>query len=149
MIEEELDVRQMRKPDKHPAIFAAYADLVVGQSFVLPDHDVLVHVVHGAGRLDAGGAAAKRGGPVSPTVRPRAEALSRRAQSVDVAFCRAQQQDLVGRAADPDDARVVRVVLTTAGERLLGLLSALHRDELHRMGSALTPPPWPGEVSRS
>ena len=40
MIEDELDVRQMRKPDKHPAIFAAYAELVVGQSFVLVnDHE--------------------------------------------------------------------------------------------------------------
>jgi uncharacterized protein (DUF2249 family)/quercetin dioxygenase-like cupin family protein len=38
--ERELDVRQMRKPDKHPAIFAAYADLPAGGSFVLVnDHD--------------------------------------------------------------------------------------------------------------
>lgn len=38
--ERELDVRPLRKPDKHPAIFAAYADLPVGASFVLVnDHD--------------------------------------------------------------------------------------------------------------
>jgi uncharacterized protein (DUF2249 family) len=38
--EQELDVRPLRKPDKHPAIFAAYADLPVGASFVLVnDHD--------------------------------------------------------------------------------------------------------------
>lgn len=38
--DQELDVRQLRKPDKHPAIFAAYADLPVGASFVLVnDHD--------------------------------------------------------------------------------------------------------------
>lgn len=38
--ERELDVRPLRKPDKHPAIFAAYADLAVGASFVLiNDHD--------------------------------------------------------------------------------------------------------------
>jgi uncharacterized protein (DUF2249 family)/quercetin dioxygenase-like cupin family protein len=38
--EQELDVRRLRKPDKHPAIFAAYADLPVGGSFVLVnDHD--------------------------------------------------------------------------------------------------------------
>lgn len=37
---QELDVRRLRKPDKHPAIFAAYADLPVGASFVLVnDHD--------------------------------------------------------------------------------------------------------------
>ncbi len=36
----ELDVRTMRKPDKHPAIFARYAALPVGGSFVLVnDHD--------------------------------------------------------------------------------------------------------------
>jgi uncharacterized protein (DUF2249 family) len=38
--EQELDVRPLRKPDKHPVIFAAYADLPVGASFVLVnDHD--------------------------------------------------------------------------------------------------------------
>jgi uncharacterized protein (DUF2249 family) len=36
----ELDVRDLRKPDKHPTIFAAYKDLAVGESFVLVnDHD--------------------------------------------------------------------------------------------------------------
>lgn len=36
----ELDVRPLRKPDKHPAIFAAYRDLPAGASFVLiNDHD--------------------------------------------------------------------------------------------------------------
>jgi uncharacterized protein (DUF2249 family)/quercetin dioxygenase-like cupin family protein len=36
----ELDIRGTRKPDKHPAIFAAYAGLPVGSAFVLVnDHD--------------------------------------------------------------------------------------------------------------
>lgn len=36
----ELDVRTLRKPDKHPTIFATYAELAVGSSFVLVnDHD--------------------------------------------------------------------------------------------------------------
>lgn len=36
----ELDVRGMRKPDKHPAIFATYSDLPTGGAFVLVnDHD--------------------------------------------------------------------------------------------------------------
>lgn len=35
-----LDVRGMRKPEKHPTIFATYAALAVGESFVLVnDHD--------------------------------------------------------------------------------------------------------------
>lgn len=82
------------------------------------------------------------------TVKELAERLQLKHHSVVELVNRAQQQDLVARAAHPDDARVVRVVLTTAGERALGLLSALHRDELNRMGSALTPPPWSGQVSR-
>ncbi|MCU7730321.1 DUF2249 domain-containing protein [Actinoplanes sp. KI2] len=37
---QELDVRGMRKPDKHPMIFTTYAALPVGASFVLVnDHD--------------------------------------------------------------------------------------------------------------
>jgi uncharacterized protein (DUF2249 family)/quercetin dioxygenase-like cupin family protein len=37
---QELDVRGMRKPDKHPTIFATYAALAVDDSFVLVnDHD--------------------------------------------------------------------------------------------------------------
>ena len=37
---QELDVRGMRKPDKHPTIFATYAALPVGAAFVLVnDHD--------------------------------------------------------------------------------------------------------------
>jgi DNA-binding MarR family transcriptional regulator len=55
---------------------------------------------------------------------------------------RAQAQGLVYRAADPDDARAVRVVLTDQGEQLLGRLSALHRDELRRMDTVLTLPRW-------
>lgn len=40
MADNELDVRQLRKPDKHPTIFAAYPDLPVGGSFVLVNnHD--------------------------------------------------------------------------------------------------------------
>lgn len=37
---QELDVRPLRKPDKHPTIFATYDALAVGSSFVLVnDHD--------------------------------------------------------------------------------------------------------------
>jgi hypothetical protein len=48
----------------------------------------------------------------------------------------------VDRAAHPDDGRAVRVVLTTRGQLVLGLLSALHRDELSRMREVLTFPQW-------
>ncbi|MGB9307622.1 MAG: DUF2249 domain-containing protein [Mycobacterium sp.] len=40
MADNELDVRKLRKPDKHPTIFATYAGLPVGGSFVLVNnHD--------------------------------------------------------------------------------------------------------------
>jgi uncharacterized protein (DUF2249 family) len=40
MPDSELDVRPLRKPEKHPAIFAAYDALSVGESFVLVNnHD--------------------------------------------------------------------------------------------------------------
>jgi len=40
MADDELDVRQQRKPDKHPTIFTAYAALAIGESFVLVNnHD--------------------------------------------------------------------------------------------------------------
>jgi uncharacterized protein (DUF2249 family)/quercetin dioxygenase-like cupin family protein len=40
MADNELDVRQLPKPEKHPTIFATYAALAVGESFVLVNnHD--------------------------------------------------------------------------------------------------------------
>ena len=42
----------------------------------------------------------------------------------------------------PHDARAVRVSLTTDGEQTMSQLGALHRDELHRLGSALSQPFW-------
>ncbi len=40
MPDNELDVRELRKPDKHPTIFAAFGALAVGDSFVLVNnHD--------------------------------------------------------------------------------------------------------------
>ncbi|HEY6493323.1 MAG TPA: DUF2249 domain-containing protein [Trebonia sp.] len=40
MVDHELDVRPLRKPDKHPAIFHAYAGLAAGESLeIVNDHD--------------------------------------------------------------------------------------------------------------
>jgi len=54
----------------------------------------------------------------------------------------------VVRAAHPDDARAVRVLLTEDGETILARLSALHRDALRRMELALGLPIWHGEPHR-
>jgi DNA-binding MarR family transcriptional regulator len=75
-------------------------------------------------------------------VREVADRLQLRHHSVVELVNRAQSQGLVQRTTDPDDARAVRVVLTDQGERLLGRLSALHRDELRRMDAVLALPRW-------
>jgi DNA-binding MarR family transcriptional regulator len=75
-------------------------------------------------------------------VRELAERLQLRHHSVVELVDRAQREGLVRRAADPDDARAVRVLLTGPGEELLGRLSALHRDELRRMAAVLALPHW-------
>lgn len=77
------------------------------------------------------------------TVRELADRLQLRHHSVVELVNRAQAQGLVERAPHPGDARAVRVSLTADGERILRRLSALHRDELRRMESVLTPP-WHG-----
>lgn len=76
------------------------------------------------------------------TVRELAERLQLRHHSVVELVDRAQAQGLVDRATHPEDARAVRVVPTGQGQRMLGELAALHRDELRRMNSALAPPVW-------
>jgi DNA-binding MarR family transcriptional regulator len=76
------------------------------------------------------------------TVRELAERLQLRHHSVVELVDRAQAQGLVHRAEHPEDARAVRVVPTGQGQRMLGELAALHRDELRRMNSALAPPVW-------
>jgi DNA-binding MarR family transcriptional regulator len=73
-------------------------------------------------------------------VRELADRLQLRHHSVVELINRAQVEGLVRRDADPDDARAVRVELTDRGEQLLDRLSALHRDELRRMDTILTPP---------
>jgi DNA-binding MarR family transcriptional regulator len=76
------------------------------------------------------------------TVRELAERLQLRHHSVVELVNRAQNQSLAERAADPGDARVVRVHLSSAGERVLGRLSALHRSQILRVRAVLTHPSW-------
>jgi DNA-binding MarR family transcriptional regulator len=82
------------------------------------------------------------------TVRELADRLQLRHHSVVELVNRAQGQGLVERAAHPDDARAVRVLLTQNGEAILARLSALHRDELRRMELALSLPIWHDERDR-
>jgi DNA-binding MarR family transcriptional regulator len=76
------------------------------------------------------------------TVGELAEQLQLRHHSTVELVDRAQGNGLVQRAADPDDGRAVRVVLTDRGQRMLSVLSPRHRDQMRRMAEALTPPWW-------
>lgn len=82
------------------------------------------------------------------SVRELADRIQLAHHSVVELVNRAQRHELVQRAEHPDDARAVRVLLTPDGERVLGRLSALHRDELRRMRDALTPPTWHHDPSQ-
>ncbi|WP_254900513.1 MarR family winged helix-turn-helix transcriptional regulator [Rhodococcus sp. 1168] len=73
-------------------------------------------------------------------MRELAERLQLRHHSVVELVDRAQKQGLVRRAADPSDARTVRVELTSDGEMTLVRLSAMHRDELQRLGPTIELP---------
>ncbi|MGI8459495.1 MAG: MarR family winged helix-turn-helix transcriptional regulator [Propionibacteriaceae bacterium] len=76
------------------------------------------------------------------SVQELADLIQLRHHSVVELINRAQRQGLVRREPHPSDARAVRVSLTPDGERALGQLSALHRDELRRLGPALSQPFW-------
>jgi DNA-binding MarR family transcriptional regulator len=56
---------------------------------------------------------------------------------------RACEAGLVKRVRDPDDHRVVRLRLTTAGARQLEALSEVHIEELERLVQSL-PAAWRG-----
>jgi DNA-binding MarR family transcriptional regulator len=76
------------------------------------------------------------------TLRELAERLQLRHHSVVELVNRAQKQELVERIPHPADARAVQVQLTESGQLALSRLSALHRDELRRMSTALALPTW-------
>lgn len=76
------------------------------------------------------------------SVQELADLIQLRHHSVVELVNRAQAQGLVQRDPHRSDARAVQVSLTPEGERTLSTLSALHRDELRRLGSALSHPFW-------
>jgi DNA-binding MarR family transcriptional regulator len=78
-------------------------------------------------------------------IRELAERLQLRHHSVVELVNRAQDQGLVLRTPHPNDARAVRVSLTKNGEKIIGRLASLHRDELRRLGDVLTLPLWHDE----
>ncbi len=67
------------------------------------------------------------------TVAELADKLQLRHNSVVELINRAQKHDLVRRAADSSDGRVVRVLMTRSGQRVLADLGPAHHDEFQRM----------------
>ena len=76
-------------------------------------------------------------GDMPPTVGDLAGYLLLRPHSTVELVDRAEAADLVERAPDSDDGRVVRVRLTTEGERILQQLTAAHLDRLHELAIVL------------
>lgn len=81
------------------------------------------------------------GNPKGPTVGELADYLLLRHHSVVGLIDRAELIGLVSRVRDDKDHRVVRLQLTEDGARRLEALSALHVEELNRIGTKL-PGTW-------
>jgi DNA-binding MarR family transcriptional regulator len=77
--------------------------------------------------------------PLGPTIRDVADHLLLRHHSAVELVDRAVAARLVSRRPDPVDLRTVRLSLTGTGARRLAELSALHLEELRRMGGRLGP----------
>lgn len=72
-----------------------------------------------------------------PTVGELADYLLVRHHSVVELIDRVAALGLVTRATDADDHRVVHVVLTEQGQARIRALTAIHLDELRRLGPSL------------
>lgn len=77
--------------------------------------------------------------PQGPTIGDVAGCLCLRHHSAVGLVDRAVAAGLVSRHGDPDDQRVVRLLLTDEGARRIAALSPLHRDELRRLRPRLEP----------
>lgn len=74
-----------------------------------------------------------------PTVGEVAEALLVRHHTASELVDRAQHLGLVRRVRGTEDARRVQLRLTVEGERVLEALTAVHLEELQRLGPLLDP----------
>jgi DNA-binding MarR family transcriptional regulator len=74
-----------------------------------------------------------------PTISDIAEALMLRHHSTVELIDRAESSGLVSRRSDPVDARMIRVGLTSAGDRVLDELTEAHIEELRRLEALLRP----------
>lgn len=76
-------------------------------------------------------------GDADPTMGELAERLCIRHHSAVELVDRLEQAGLLKRHGDPEDRRRVQLTLTRAAEQHLAELSAIHLEELHRLGPVL------------
>ena len=74
------------------------------------------------------------------TVLELADKLQLRHNSVVELINRAQKQELVRRAPDSTDRRVVRVLMTRHGQRVLAELGPVHHEEFRRIRAIFNQP---------
>ncbi len=77
------------------------------------------------------------GGETPMTIRDLSVRLALRHQTVVELVDRLSDMGLVRRKRDSADRRRMMLSLTASGQRILDKLSAVHRDELHRIGPEL------------
>lgn len=82
-------------------------------------------------------------GPLGPTIGDVAESLLVKHHTATGLVDRAQQSGLVERLRDDADSRRVHLRLTGKGEEVLRELTAVHVEELRRLGPLLAPVPDP------
>lgn len=87
--------------------------------------------------------------PRGPTIGDVADYLLLRHHSAVELVNRAQSAELVARAKDPADGRVVRLRLTPAGEQAIATLTQLHLDELRQLEPLLRHLVQDGERDRA
>jgi DNA-binding MarR family transcriptional regulator len=107
--------------------FQRWSEQLAIEAGVTPAHHQLLLVVKG------------HGGSEGPTIGDVADHLLLKHHSAVELVDRAVTAGLVRRRPDPVDLRTVRLTLTALGSRRLAELSALHLEELRRMGGRLGP----------
>jgi len=85
-------------------------------------------------------------GELGPTIGDVADALLVKHHTATGLIDRAQQAGLVERLRDDVDSRRVHLRLTAQGEKVLRELTAVHVEELRRLGPMLAPVPDPAPL---
>jgi DNA-binding MarR family transcriptional regulator len=104
--------------------FQAWSDAQSRSAGITPAHHQLLLAVRG------------HPGPDAPTISDLADHLQLRHHSAVGLIDRAETAGLVRRVSDPDDRRVVRVVLEPRGEEALEGLTCLHMTQLGMLAEA-------------